>query len=67
MTKVWAEMDLHSVAQTDMRDRIGKTLHGLPVIYPSNNPAPAPSIFRLGLGTSKRFLAALNSAGIRIE
>lgn len=67
MAKIWAEADLHSVAQTDMRDRIGKILLGRPVIYPSSNPAPDPSPFRLGQGTPEKFLAALNSAGIRIE
>ncbi|MDE2418776.1 MAG: hypothetical protein KGN32_13310 [Burkholderiales bacterium] len=65
--KVWAQADLASVAQTDMRPLVGRILLGRDVIYPTQNPAPGPSQFRVGLSSPERFLSALKQTGIAIR
>ena len=65
--KVWQEVDLASVAQRDMRDRIGEVLLKRPVIYPAANPAPGASIMRKGLGQPDNFVSMLKEGGIMIH
>ena len=65
--KVWQEVDLASVAQRDMRDRIGEALLKRPVIYPTANPAPGPSLIRKGLGSPNHFASLLKQGGIIIK
>lgn len=67
MIKVWEEVDLGSVAQQDMRHLVGRHLHGKDVIYPGINPAPPPSMIRIGMSSHKKFLELLEAGGIRIE
>ena len=64
---VWQEADLSSVAQRDMRDRIGAILLKRPVIYPTENPAPGASIMREGLGQPDNFVSMLKEGGIMIQ
>ena len=65
--KVWQEADLASVAQRDMRDRIGEILLKRPVIYPTANPAPGASIMRSGLNHPDNFVSMLKKGGIMIQ
>ena len=65
--KVWQEADLGSVAQKDMRNRIGEILLKRPVIYPTENPAPGASIMRKGLGNPGNFVSMLKEGGIMIQ
>jgi len=67
MIKVWEDVDLGSVAQSDMRDLIGRYLHGKDVIYPSHNPGPPPSKIRIGMSSPKMFIELLEAGGVRIE
>lgn len=59
MIEVWSQADLGSVAQKDMRNRVGRLLAGREVVYPPENPAPGPSVFRTGLSSPNHFLALL--------
>jgi hypothetical protein len=61
--RVWCEVDLASAAPFDMRHLVGRLLAGREVLYPDANPAPAPSTFRVGLGTPARFFALLDRLG----
>ena len=65
--KVWQEVDLASVAQGDMRARIGEALLKCPVIYPTANPAPGPSFIRKGLGSPNNFVSLLKQGEIIIK
>jgi len=65
--EVWEEVDLGSVAQLDMRDRIGEILLKRPVHYPIANPAPGASIMRKGLGHPDNFVSRLKKGGIMIH
>lgn len=65
--KIWQNVDLGSVAQRDMRDLVGEVLHNGPVIYPSANPAPGPSLIRKGLGCPDNFISMLKESGIMIK
>ena len=67
MIKVWEEVDLGSVAQRDMRNLVGRHLHGKDVIYPMINPAPPPSKIRIGMSSPSKLIELLESGGIRIE
>ncbi|MBW1723379.1 MAG: hypothetical protein JRJ78_15150 [Deltaproteobacteria bacterium] len=49
VVKVFEEADLASVSREDMRDRVGRILHGEKVRYPPQNPAPPVSRIRVGL------------------
>jgi len=64
--KIWQNVDLGSVANKDMRDLVGEILHKGPVIYPSANPAPGPSVIRKGLGSPDNFISMLIEAGVII-
>lgn len=65
--EVWAQADLASVAQSDMRPLVGKILLGRNVIYPTKNPGPGPSQFRVGLSSPEHFLSAIKKTGIAIR
>ena len=67
MIKVWEEVDLGSAAQRDMRNLVGRYLHGKDVIYPMINPAPPPSKIRIGMSSPSKLIELLESGGIRIE
>ncbi len=67
MIKVWSELDLHSVSQKDMRDKVGELLFGGPVKYPEENPAPEPSLFRMGMGKPELFISTLKNAGFPVN
>lgn len=67
MIKVWEEVDLGSVAQYDMRNLVGRNLHGKDVIYPNRNPAPPPSKIRIGMSSPVKFIDLLEAGGIRVE
>ncbi len=64
---VFANVDLAAVAQTDMRDEVGYWLLGKKVRYPEENPSPAVSSFREGVGHPAHFLRLLRDGGIRIR
>jgi hypothetical protein len=63
---VIARVDLVGAAQEDVRARIGARLLGRPVAYPTENPAPPPSVFRRGLASATRFVERIERAGIRV-
>ena len=67
MIKVWEEVDLGFAAQRDMRNLVGRHLHGKDVIYPMINPAPPPSKIRIGMSSPSKFIELLEAGGIRIE
>jgi hypothetical protein len=67
MIQVWSEADLGSVAQEDMRGRVGKLLADRDVVYPRENPAPGPSMFRAGLSSPDRFLELLRKDDLPYE
>ena len=64
--KVWEQVDLAAVARQDMRPKVGHILLGRDVVYPQNNPSPAPSSFRKGLSNPQRFFDLLKQTGIKI-
>lgn len=61
---VFSKADLGAVAQGDIRPIIGKILTGKTVIYPSSNPAPEISKFRINKHHPKLFIEALKKIGI---
>lgn len=63
-TKVLYSMDLQKLTAADLRPAIGEALLGRPVRYPPTNPAPPPSVFRIGLRSRSRYVAALRNMGI---
>ena len=64
--KVWLDADLRILAKQDLRPEIGATLHGGPVRYPSENPAPDASAFRAGHRTLEAYQAALRHMDIAV-
>lgn len=65
--KVIWQVDFFRAVQEDVRPLIGESLHGGPVVYPSDNPTPPPSTIRKDVSHLEPFLKALSSTGIRVQ
>lgn len=67
MTKVFSEVDLFSAVRRDVRPDVGCLLLGRPPFYPTENPGPDLSRFRVGLCHPKRFLALVAADDLPVE
>ena len=67
MMKVFSSADLASVSQVDMRDYVGEQALGRKVIYPAENPAPAPSILRKNVHVYSLFEDIATKNGIVVN
>lgn len=65
--KVMKRINLRVLATKDLRDDIGRTLLGRPVLYPETNPAPPASSFRRGARDVEKYFRSLESFGVRIS
>lgn len=67
VSNVFSQVHLGAAVQKDVRAKIGELLLGKAVIYPTKNPGPAVSKFRINKHKLSTFITTLSKYGIDVK